>query len=105
MGVPDKVFSALAMSHKGVEMTSQKNVQTFEYDGTAFAILQGKGAGALKLGAPQHDALLGFCRPALTEQQTDGWTYMDLSQIDMALLADYVGAAYRTVAPKVRLSL
>ncbi|MFT6426464.1 MAG: hypothetical protein ACJAX9_002847, partial [Celeribacter sp.] len=29
----------------------------------------------------------------------------DLSQIDMALLADYVGAAYRTVAPKVRLSL
>lgn len=105
MAVPDKVFTALALSHKGVVSTNAKNIQTFAFDGQAFALLRGKGAGELKLGAPQHAALLEFCRPAVAEAQKEGWTQVDLSRIDIALLADYIGAAYRLVAPRARLVL
>lgn len=103
MAVSDKVFVALAASHNGVEHSNVKGVQTFANDGNAFAALRGKGVGMLKLGAPQHATLLDFCRAGVIEAQVDGWSQMELAQMDMALLADYIGAAYRGVVPRQRL--
>jgi hypothetical protein len=103
MGVPDKIFAALAGSHKDVTSSNAKGVQTFAHEGNAFAVLHGKGVGLLKLGSPQHEALLEFCRAGVAEVQDDGWSQVDLSQMDIALLADYIGAAYRGVAPRQRL--
>lgn len=105
MAVPDAVFIALAKAQKGVEIASVKGVQTFSYEGQAFAILYSKGAAALKLGAPQHAALMKFCSTAVTPEPQDGWSHVNLSEIELALFADYIGAAYRGVAPKLRLSL
>jgi hypothetical protein len=103
MGVPDKIFAALAAAHKDVAHSNAKGVQTFAHEDDAFAVLRGKGVGLLKLGPAQHTTLLEFCRAGVTEMQDDGWTQVDLSQMDMALLADYLGAAYRGVAPRKRL--
>lgn len=103
MGVPDKVFAALAASHKDVASSNIKGVPTFAHDGNAFAVLLGKGIGLLKLEAPQHAALFAFNGPGVIDAQEDGWTQVDLNQMDLALLADYIGAAYRGVAPRKRL--
>jgi hypothetical protein len=105
MKASDKIFMALALSHKGVEMTQQGKSCVFEYTGHAFAKLDGNETGVLKLGITQHAALLALC-PAnsLGADQEDGWSCLHLTRLDVPLLADYIGAAYRTVAPKVRLS-
>ena len=103
MGVPDQLFAALAQSQKGAQMTSDKGVLTFDYDGQAFAVLTQKGQGLLKLEAPQHAALVSLCPKGVSADQIDGWTSVTFKAMEAALLADYVGAAYRTVAPKARL--
>ncbi|MEM5476014.1 hypothetical protein [Pacificibacter sp. AS14] len=83
--------------------SNAEGVQTFAHEDNAFAILRGKGIGLLKLGVPQHAALLEFCRAGVVEAQQDDWSQVDLNKIDTALLADYIGAAYRGVAPRQRL--
>jgi len=103
MGVPDKIFTALAASHNDVTQSTVKGAQVFSHEDNAFAVLRGKGVGLLKLGVPQHTALFEFCRSGVVEAQDDGWSQVELSQMDMALLADYMGAAYRGVAPRKRL--
>ncbi|MBU2935693.1 MULTISPECIES: hypothetical protein [Pacificibacter] len=103
MGVPDKIFTALAVSNNDVTQSNVKGAQVFSHEDNAFAVLRGKGVGLLKLGAPQHTALFEFCRSGVVEAQDDGWSQVELSQMDMALLADYMGAAYRGVAPRKRL--
>lgn len=103
MAVSDKIFAALALSQKGASTTSKAGVQTFDYEGVSFAALTQASKASLKLGAPQHAALLTFCAQAVEPEQSDGWTQVDLKRIELTLLADYIGAAYRVVAPKARL--
>ncbi|SEK71980.1 hypothetical protein SAMN04488032_105216 [Pacificibacter marinus] len=105
MKASDKIFTALAMSHKGVDVTQKGKSSVFDHAGNAFAKLGDNRSGFLKLGVSQHAAFVELCAAgAVVAEQQDGWTYLQLNSIDVALLADYIGAAYRSVAPKTRLS-
>jgi hypothetical protein len=105
MKASDKIFTALAMSHKGVDVTQKGQSSVFDHAGNAFAKLGDNEFAFLKLGLSQHAAFVELCAAdAVVAEQQDGWTCLQLNSIDVALLADYIGAAYRTVAPKTRLS-
>ncbi len=108
MPVTDDQFCAIAMAQQGVEEGAHAGHPEFHVGGEVFATLPKAGVGVLKLAPEAQVALMDLTQAAAPVAGDDGhkgWTQVTLSKAELPLIADYIGAAYRTVAPKRRIVL
>lgn len=106
MAVTESIFRTLALSQKGAVEGCLDGVPSFHVEGTVFASLPSGKVGVLDLRPDQQVALCalsGAAAPVEGDGGAAGQTGITLAKMDLPLLADYIGAAYRNVAPKTRL--
>jgi hypothetical protein len=97
-------FRRLALALAGVEEKSHFGKPDFRVKNKIFAGFNDKGIAYVKLLAEQQEILCA-AEPDIVKAQTGhwgkmGWTFIDQSKADEALLKSALQMAWRNVAPK-----
>lgn len=92
----------IALALPNVSEEGHRNGPWFKIGSQVFALYWGKSASWMIRLPPEHVMMLvavgGVFRPM--RSGSPFWVYIDVEKMDAAMLRDYLGAAWRTVAPK-----